>query len=582
MVASARRAQYHTRSFVCPLCGGHRDLPRGKGVRCSGWTDGDYTHCSREEYAGSLPEEGGGTYCHHMVGDCRCGRDHGGPRPLAISTGYTPRRGARATGERKGPVVATYDYRDEEGTLLWEKDRHEPKTFTIRRPDGRGGCLYNREGVDPVPFRLPQLLAAPVNAIIIINEGEQGTLACVAHGLVATNAPDGAGSWQDDFAAYLHDRIAVVIADHDEKGRQYAATVAASLAGIAAAVYVVEFTDLPEKSDAHDFFAAGGTVADLFSRVLRAGPALAAGRADIDRDLEAVKNELAREKHQHRLQQQALLTLCRDTSQEQTMKLAKIAFNLAIEVDPEWMKARTATIDSPRQFVASLIGAADPATGAKILAMLKQDGLATVSTRRGDRPVTAGGFKPEIYTLKAGANENGVPFTVIQRLRLSTSTTCDKARRKKRGPKPGSVRRCPQHPNAPTRLESYCGACHQHLGTDTIPGEAPEFTPRFVGDGPRPAGIDSPPKKERAGNQSPSVGVCRNCGGSAAIGKTFCATCAGARFAEWRSAMRDIPDEPPPPVGNQSPPSADAPTEHCGVKLRGSPQCHICGRAVPS
>jgi hypothetical protein len=51
--------------------------------------------------------------------------------------------GNQVNGSRQ--IVATYDYRDERGTLLYEVVRLEPgdngakKTFRQRRPDGRGG-----------------------------------------------------------------------------------------------------------------------------------------------------------------------------------------------------------------------------------------------------------------------------------------------------------------------------------------------------------------------------------------------------------------------------------------------------------
>lgn len=36
-------------------------------------------------------------------------------------------------------IVATYDYTDEAGTLLYQSVRYDPKDFKQRRPDGKGG-----------------------------------------------------------------------------------------------------------------------------------------------------------------------------------------------------------------------------------------------------------------------------------------------------------------------------------------------------------------------------------------------------------------------------------------------------------
>ena len=46
--------------------------------------------------------------------------------------------------ERKiGRLVAAYQYTDEEGALLYEVLRFEPKAFRQRRPDGNGDWTWN-------------------------------------------------------------------------------------------------------------------------------------------------------------------------------------------------------------------------------------------------------------------------------------------------------------------------------------------------------------------------------------------------------------------------------------------------------
>src|SRR5215472_9254861 len=44
-------------------------------------------------------------------------------------------------------VVAAYDYVDEAGKLLYQVVRYEPKKFQQRRPDGKGGWIWNLDGV---------------------------------------------------------------------------------------------------------------------------------------------------------------------------------------------------------------------------------------------------------------------------------------------------------------------------------------------------------------------------------------------------------------------------------------------------
>src|SRR5690348_38088 len=43
-------------------------------------------------------------------------------------------------------VVASYPYHDEQGSVLFEVVRYEPKAFRQRRPDGRGEWIWNLNG----------------------------------------------------------------------------------------------------------------------------------------------------------------------------------------------------------------------------------------------------------------------------------------------------------------------------------------------------------------------------------------------------------------------------------------------------
>src|SRR5206468_1926270 len=67
-----------------------------------------------------------------------------------------PRDGRKA-GARDGRrrIVATYDYRDEQGNLSFQVVRFSPKGFAQRRPDGKGLSLYNLNGVRRLLYRLP-------------------------------------------------------------------------------------------------------------------------------------------------------------------------------------------------------------------------------------------------------------------------------------------------------------------------------------------------------------------------------------------------------------------------------------------
>ncbi|MGH3054460.1 MAG: AAA family ATPase, partial [Gaiellaceae bacterium] len=134
---------------------------------------------------------------------------------------------ARALGiemepESRGKVIATYDYRDESDTLLYQVERLEPKRFRQRRPDGKRDWIYKLDGVRRVPYRLPDLLPALVEAFVFIVEGEKDVDALYLLGLVATCNPGGAGKWRAEYNPHLAGRHVVVIPDADEPGRRHA------------------------------------------------------------------------------------------------------------------------------------------------------------------------------------------------------------------------------------------------------------------------------------------------------------------------------------------------------------------------
>jgi hypothetical protein len=67
-------------------------------------------------------------------------------------------------------IVATYDYTDENGVLLYQSVRYEPKNFIQRRPDGKGDYIWNLQNTRLVLYRLPEVLAAE---FVFIVEGEK-------------------------------------------------------------------------------------------------------------------------------------------------------------------------------------------------------------------------------------------------------------------------------------------------------------------------------------------------------------------------------------------------------------------------
>jgi hypothetical protein len=189
---------------------------------------------------------------------------HKDSRTNGNSAGTSLSKPSKATGTvGTWREVARYPYRDRDGNLLFEVIRYlKPdgeKVFRQCRPDGRGGVIWNLDGIERVPYRLPELLKAET---VYLPEGEKDVHSLQAWGLVASCNPGGSGSsglyagWTEHF----HDRHIVILPDNDGSGRKHAAAVAAALLGAAASVRIVELRGLPVKGDVTDWRNAGGTL----------------------------------------------------------------------------------------------------------------------------------------------------------------------------------------------------------------------------------------------------------------------------------------------------------------------------------
>ncbi len=165
----------------------------------------------------------------------------------------------------RGRIVATYDYTDQAGVLLYQVVRFEPKDFRQRRPDGVGGWTWSLDGVRRVLYRLPRVLGtAKASGVVYVVEGEKDVEALEALGLVATCNAGGAGKWRPEYAEHFGGlRGVVTLPDNDSPGRAHARDVARSLHAAGVPVKLLELPILPEKGDVSDWLAAGGTRARL-------------------------------------------------------------------------------------------------------------------------------------------------------------------------------------------------------------------------------------------------------------------------------------------------------------------------------
>jgi hypothetical protein len=166
----------------------------------------------------------------------------------------------------KAQLVATYDYIDENGEVLFQVCRFSPKTFRQRRPDpsSPGGWAWGVKGVRQVPYRYAEVLSAIArHDMVFLVEGEKDADNLAKEELCATCNAMGAGKWSDELSALLTGATVCILPDNDDAGRAHAAQVAASLQGRAKSVRMLELHDLPPKGDVSDWLAMGGEGAEL-------------------------------------------------------------------------------------------------------------------------------------------------------------------------------------------------------------------------------------------------------------------------------------------------------------------------------
>jgi 5S rRNA maturation endonuclease (ribonuclease M5) len=140
-------------------------------------------------------------------------------------------------------IVKTYDYTDENGALLFQCVRLDPKHFRQRRPDGNGGWIDNIRGVPRVLYRLPEVLKAET---VCVAEGEKDVDTLCTLGFTATTNPLGAGKWRDEYSETLRGKDVIVfgdVGDPDQKGERHTEQVIQSLTGKAKLLTHVRLPD---------------------------------------------------------------------------------------------------------------------------------------------------------------------------------------------------------------------------------------------------------------------------------------------------------------------------------------------------
>lgn len=149
---------------------------------------------------------------------CRAGCS---PTAIALALGLrVPNLFDAAPAKPTSRSFIEYEYRDERGELLYVVERREPKSFRVRRPDGRGGWMWSLNDTRRVLYGLPLLREQDTVWVV---EGEKDADRLRRIGIPATTNPAGAGKWRDDYAEQLRVaavRCVAIVPDNDDVGEK--------------------------------------------------------------------------------------------------------------------------------------------------------------------------------------------------------------------------------------------------------------------------------------------------------------------------------------------------------------------------
>ena len=200
-----------------------------------------------------------GFVCHSFAGDdpITC-RDH-----VREKLGLPPFKAKKKKNGKAGAgaawtTLAEHIYRDEHGVpyLLVRncRDSNGRKQYPQYHRDGQRWAKGKPEG-PKIPYRLPELVGAPVTTVVYFCEGEKDAESLAKIGLVATTASEGANAaWAPELTPYFKDRRVVILPDADLIGRKHGSKIARALAPVAKSVKVVDlFPGCHDGSDVSDW-----------------------------------------------------------------------------------------------------------------------------------------------------------------------------------------------------------------------------------------------------------------------------------------------------------------------------------------
>lgn len=144
-------------------------------------------------------------------------------------------------------IAAVYPYTDEEGRLLYENVRYEPKAFAQRHYES-GQAIWGLNGARRVPYRLPELLrAVSEGREIWLCEGEKDADNLRGLGFAASTFKN----WKPEFNSFVKGAGICLSRDHDKGGVAQAEDAARILSEAAQSIKIVDLFDAEPLPDKH-------------------------------------------------------------------------------------------------------------------------------------------------------------------------------------------------------------------------------------------------------------------------------------------------------------------------------------------
>jgi 5S rRNA maturation endonuclease (ribonuclease M5) len=177
-------------------------------------------------------------------------------------------------------ILAEYIYRDRDNKPFLRvrkcRDADGNKQYPQYHWDGaawaKGKPKLNGKAAPKIPYRLPELSAAPDTAVVYFCEGEKDADALAEIGFIGTTASEGAAAkWDPALTPYFKGRHVVILPDADKPGRAHGIKVAKAINGAVASLRILDlYPERDDGADASDWIAEDTAGAKLVQRAKEA------------------------------------------------------------------------------------------------------------------------------------------------------------------------------------------------------------------------------------------------------------------------------------------------------------------------